>query len=113
MKSGHRGIWLAAAMQSASLATHVMVSYLPDGGPGDATDMLNTLAERHCGIIIATGTAARPVLAAARAYPHQRFLLVAAHPTAGAAPTPNAAVVTVADAPQRIDQAIHTLASAA
>ncbi len=101
-----------AAMQSASLATHVMVSYLPDAGPGDATDMLNTLVERHCGVIIATGTAARPVLAAARAYPHQRFLLVAAHPATGA-PTPNAAVVTVADAPQRIDQAIHTLASAA
>ena len=102
-----------AAMQSASLATHVMVSYLPDAGPGDATDMLNTLVERHCGVIIATGTAARPVLAAARAYPHQRFLLVAAHPTAGPPSSPNAAVVMAADAPQRIDQAIHTLASAA
>lgn len=102
-----------AAMQSASLATHVMVSYLPDAGPGDATDMLNTLVQRHCGVIIATGTAARPVLAAARAYPHQRFLLVASRPTAVPPSSPNAAVVTAANASQRIDQAIHTLASAA
>ena len=102
-----------AAMQSASLATHVMVSYLPDAGPGDTTDMLSTLVERHCGVIIATGTAARPVLAAARAYPHQRFLLVAAHPAAGPPSSPNATVVTAADAPRRIDQAIHTLAPAA
>ncbi len=100
-----------AAMQNASLATHVMVSYLPDTGPGNATIMINTLVQRHCGVIITTGTAARPVLAAARANPHQRFLLVAGH-AAGAA-MPNAAVVPAADAPQRIDQAIHTLASAA
>jgi len=100
-----------AAMQNASLATHVMVSYLPDAGPGNATVMLNTLVQRHCGVIITTGTATRQVLAAARANPHQRFLLVAGHPAA--ATTPNAAVVTAADAPQRIDQAIHTLASPA
>jgi hypothetical protein len=100
-----------AAMQNASLATHVMVSYLPGTGPGNVTVMLNTLVQRHCGVIITTGTATRPVLAAARANPHQRFLLVAGHPAA--ASTPNAAVVTAADAPQRIDQAIHILASAA
>lgn len=100
-----------AAMQNASLATHVMVSYLPDSAPGDATVMLNTLVQRHCGVIITTGTAVRQVLAAARANPHQRFLLVADHPAA--APAPNAAVVPAADAPQRIDQAIHALAPAA
>jgi hypothetical protein len=98
-------------MQNASLATHVMVSYLPGTGPGNATIMLNTLMQRHCGVIITTGTAARQVLAAARANPHQRFLLVANHPAAAA--MPNAVVVPAADAPQRIDQAIHTLASAA
>ena len=32
-----------AAMQSASLATHVMVGYLPGTGPGNATLMINTL----------------------------------------------------------------------
>jgi hypothetical protein len=100
-----------AAMQNASLATHVMVSYLPDSGPGNATVMLNTLVQRHCGVIITTGTGASQVLAAARANPHQRFLLVTRHPAA--ATTPNAVVVMAADAPQRIDQAIHTLASAA
>ena len=100
-----------AAMQNASLATHVMVSYLPGSGPGNATVMINTLVQRHCGVIITTGTAASQVLAAARANPHQRFLLVAKHPAAAA--MPNAAVVVAADAPQRIDQAIHTLASAA
>ena len=100
-----------AAMQNASLATHVMVSYLPDTGSGNATVMLSTLVQRHCGVIITTGTAARPVLAAARANPHQRFLVVANRPAT--ATTPNVAVVTAAGAPQRIDQAIHTLASPA
>ena len=100
-----------AAMQNASLATHVMVSYLPGSGPGNATVMLDTLVQRHCGVIITTGTPASQVLAAARANPHQRFLLVAKHPAA--AVTPNAVVVIAADAPQRIDQAIHALASAA
>jgi hypothetical protein len=100
-----------AAMQNASLATHVMVSYLPGTGPGNATVMLNTLVQRHCGVIITTGTATRQVLAAARANPHQRFLVVANH--RATAPRPNAVVVPAADAPQRIDQAIHTLASAA
>jgi hypothetical protein len=102
-----------AAMQSASLATHVMVSYLADTGPGDATVMLNTLVERHCGVIITTGAAAGRVLAAARAYPHQRFLLVAHPPAADAAKTPNTVVVAAADAPQRIDQAIRALSPAA
>ncbi len=101
-----------AAMEQASLATHVMVSYLPGTGPGDAAVMLNTLAQRHCGVIITTGTATGQVLAAARAYPHQRFLLVASHPTADPA-TPNAAIVAAAGAPERIGQAIHALAAAA
>jgi len=100
-----------AAMRNASLATHVMVSYLPDTAPGNATVMINTLVQRHCGVIITTGTAAGRVLAAARANPHQRFLLVVDHPVTAAAP--NAAVVTAAEAPRRIGQAIQTLASAA
>ncbi len=83
-----------AAMQHASLATHVMVSYLPATGPGDAAVLLGTLAERHCGVIITTGTATRQVLAAAKASPHQRFLLIASHPTAGTATTPRGEAVT-------------------
>jgi hypothetical protein len=101
-----------AAMQKASLASRVMVSYLSDTGTTDAPVMLNTLVQRHCGVIITTGTAARQVLAAAKANPRQRFLLVANPGTAGLATTPNAVIVPAANAPRRIDQVIHTLASA-
>src|SRR5579859_5676905 len=42
-------VW--TSMESASLATHVMVSYLPAAGPADVTVVLNTLIERDCGVI--------------------------------------------------------------
>jgi hypothetical protein len=103
-------VW--AAMQTASLATHVMVSYLPETAPADATDMLSTLAERRCGVIIATGTAASPVIRVARAHPRQRFLLVTAVGTPAAKMPANAVVVSAADAPGRIDQVIRALAAA-
>ena len=45
------------AMQTASLDTHVMVSYLPEPGPADAAAMLATLTERQCGVIIVAGPA--------------------------------------------------------
>ncbi len=102
-------VW--AAMQSASLATHVMVSYLPDTGPADARPMLNTLIERRCGVIVATGTAASDVIAAGKANPGQHFLLVAAPGAAAAAGTRNTDIVSAADAPGRIDHAIRTLAA--
>lgn len=103
-------VW--TAMQSASLATRVMVSYLSDTGPSDAPAMLSTLAQRKCGLIIIT-TAAAVGLAvkAARAYPHQQFLIVAAVRTA-AVPA-NAVLVGPASAPARIAQAIRALSAQA
>jgi hypothetical protein len=102
-------VW--TAMRSASQTTHVMVSYLLDSGPSDVTPMLNTLVERQCGVIIATGDAATAVVKAARAHPHQSFLLVASTGTVAAGGQANAVVVPQADASGRIDQALHTLAA--
>jgi hypothetical protein len=101
------------AMQTASLATHVMVSYLPDTGPATASDMLGTLMERKCGVIIATGAAAGEVVRAAKADRHQEFVLVAAPGVASPRGMPNLVVVSAAGAPVRIDQAIRALASQA
>jgi delta 1-pyrroline-5-carboxylate dehydrogenase len=101
------------AMQAASLSTHVMVSYLPDTGPADAGVMLSTLAERHCGVVITTGTSAAKVIKAARAQRQQRFVLVAASGPAAPAGPPNAVIVSPAGAPARIDQAIRALAAQA
>jgi hypothetical protein len=102
-------VW--AAMQSASLTTHVMVTYLADTGPSDIGPMLNTLIQRQCGVIVATGTATAGVIAAGKANPHQRFLLVSAPGAAAMAGTPNTVVVPVADAPGRINQMIRALAA--
>ena len=102
-------VW--AAMQSASLATHVMVSYLPAAAPADVKPMLNTLIQRQCGVIVATGTATAGVVEAGKANPHQLFLLVSAPGSAAPAATPNTTVVSTAAAPQRIDQAIRALAT--
>ncbi|HEY1324790.1 MAG TPA: hypothetical protein VGF32_31330, partial [Streptosporangiaceae bacterium] len=55
-------VW--AAMQSASLVTHVMVSYVPATAPADVKPMLNTLIQRQCGVIVATGTATAGVVEA-------------------------------------------------
>lgn len=100
-------VW--TAMQSASRATRVMVSYLPDTGPSDVSPMLNTLARRECGLIITTSTAAGRAVSAARAYPHQQFLII----TASGATTvpPNARLVSPAAAPARIAQAIRALSA--
>jgi hypothetical protein len=109
---GTPGASVWAAMESASLATHVMVSYLPDTGPTDITPMLNTLVQRKCAVIITAGAEASQVIGTARANPHQHFLLVAAGP--GAAPAaPNTIIVTPAAASARIGQVIHALAAQA
>lgn len=100
-----------AAMQTASLDTHVMVSYLPEPGPADTAMMLATLTERQCGVIIVAGPAPAQVFKAAKAHPHQRFMLVAALGTAAAAGPSNTVVVSAASAPKRIDQALHALAA--
>jgi len=104
-------VW--SAMQSASLATHVMVSYLPATGPSDVSPMLNTLVQRNCGVIIATDSARSAVVAAGKANPHQRFLLVVAPGTAAAAASSNTVVVSQSDAAGRIDQEIRSLAASA
>jgi hypothetical protein len=101
------------AMQSASLATHVMVSYLPDTGSATASVMLGTLMERKCGVIITAGAPAAAVFKAAKADRHQEFVLVGAPGTASPAGMPNLVVVSSAAAPGRIDQAIRALASRA
>ncbi len=98
-------------MQSASVATHVMVSYLPDTGSTDAGPMLNALVERRCGVIIATGSLTTAVSRAVKADPHQRFLF---RPTPGAGPArpaPNTVVVPAAQAAERIGQTIRALAA--
>jgi hypothetical protein len=111
--AGTPGAPVWAAMESASLATHVMVSYLPDTGPSDVTPMLNTLVERRCGVIITAGAPAGPVIAVAKANPRQHFLVVlAAGGSASRAPS-NAVAVSSATAVARVGQAIHALASQA
>jgi hypothetical protein len=103
------------AMESASLASHVMVSYLPDSGAAaDVPVMLNTLVERRCGVIVVTGASQVQVASAAKAHPGQRFILVITSAAAGPAVVPsNAVVVPVADASGRIDQEVTALAATA
>jgi hypothetical protein len=102
------------AMRSASLASHVMVSYLPDTGPADVPAMLNTLVERRCGVIVVTGAIRTQVAGAATAHPGRRFILVSTSAAAGfAAMPPNTVVVSAADASGRIDQEVSSLAGAA
>jgi hypothetical protein len=102
-------VW--AAMQSASLATRVMVSYLPDTGPSDVSPMLSTLAQRNCGLIITTPAAAGRAVSAARAYPRQQFLIITAD-RAATVPS-NAVFVPPSAAPARIAQAIRALSAQA
>jgi hypothetical protein len=100
-----------AAMEKASLTTHVMVSYLPATAPDEIPVLLNTMVQRRCGVIITDGAPPGQVASAARANPRQRFLLVG---SADAAAVPaNAAVVSTASAPARIDQALRALVAAA
>ncbi len=102
-------VW--GAMEKASLATHVMVSYLPASGPAEVPVLLNTLVERRCGVIIAAGPAPGRVAAAAKANPRQQFVVVVAPGTRAGELTPNAQAVSAADAPARIGRVIRALAS--
>jgi basic membrane lipoprotein Med (substrate-binding protein (PBP1-ABC) superfamily) len=110
--AGSPGASAWAAMEAASLATRVMVSYLPDTGTSDVAPMLNTLVERQCGVIIATDSASSQVIEVAKANPHEHFLLITGAGTVAAAPS-NAVVVSPSAASRRIDQAIHALATQA
>lgn len=111
--SGAPGATAWRAMQTASLATHVMVSYLPDTGPADAGVMLTTLAQRKCGVIITTAAPVAKLIRAAKADRRQDFVLVTPSGAAGGAASANTVIVSPADAPARIDQAIRALASQA
>jgi hypothetical protein len=104
-------VW--SAMESASLASRVMVSYLPDTGPADVTSMLNTLIQRQCGVIVTAGMPARKVLTAARAHPRQPFVLVTAAGSVAVPAPGNTVVASPATAPARIGRAIRALAAQA
>jgi len=102
------------AMQSASVASHVMVSYLSDTGSADVPVLLNTLVERQCGVIVVTGASPVQVTSAAKANPGRRFILLTSSAAAGpAAVPPNAVVVPAADAAGRINQEVTALAGTA
>ena len=73
--------------------------------------MLNTLIQRQCGVIVATGTATAGVVEAGKANPHQSFLLVTAPGSAAPAAASNTTVVSMAAAPGRINQVIRALAA--
>jgi hypothetical protein len=112
---GTPGAQVWHAMESASLASHVMVSYLPADGPAGVLPMLNTLIERRCGVIVVTGATSVQVAGPAKANPGRHFVLVTTSSAAvplKAAP-PNTVVVPVADASGRIDQEVGALAGTA
>jgi hypothetical protein len=101
------------AMESASSASHVMVSYLPGTSPADVPALLNTLVERKCGVIVVTGGSSNQVTSAARANPRHRFILVTTIAAAGpAALPPNAVIVSAADVAGRVNQEVTALAGA-
>jgi hypothetical protein len=103
-------VW--TTMQSASLATHVMVTYLPVTTAAQTPILLNTLVARQCGVIVTSGAAPAQVLQAAKANPRQRFVLVTAGAVDGAASS-NVAVASARSPATPIDQAIRALAAAA
>jgi hypothetical protein len=106
------GVW--HAIESASLASRVMVSYLPVARPADASAMLNTLVERRCGVIVVMDASRVQVASTAKANPGHQFILITSSIAAGPdVVPPNAVVVPAADASRRIDQAVAALAGTA
>ena len=75
-----------AGMQSASLATHVKVEYLPVAGAqtaGAARPYLASLIQRHCNVVIAAGAAPVSAVAAdASRFKSIRFAVIGGHATA-------------------------------
>ena len=111
---GTPGARVWQAIESASVASRVMVSYLPVARPADASAMLNTLVERKCGVIVVMDASRVQVASTAKANPGQRFILIASSTVAGPAVVPpNAVVVPAADASGYIDQAVMALAGTA
>ena len=113
VSAGTPGAQAWRAMESASSASHVMVSYLPGTGTADVPALLNTLVERKCGLIVVTGGSGSQVTSAARANPGHRFILVTTRAAPGpVALPPNAVIVSAADAAGRINQEVTALAGA-
>jgi basic membrane lipoprotein Med (substrate-binding protein (PBP1-ABC) superfamily) len=75
-----------AGMQSASLATHAKVEYLPVAGAqttGAARPYLASLVQRHCNVIIAEGTGPVSAVATdANQFKSVRFAVIGGHATA-------------------------------
>ena len=110
---GTAGAQAWSAMESASLASHVMISHLPSARAADVPVLLNTLVERECGVIVVTGASQNQVTSAARANPGRRFILVTGGTAAGsAAALPNVVTVSAAHASGRINQEVLALAGA-
>ena len=102
-----------SAMESASVSSRVMVSHLPSSTPADVPDLINTLIERRCGVIVVTGASLNQVTSAARANPKPRFILVTDGTSAGPVSVlPNAVTVSAARASGRINQEVVALAGA-
>jgi len=76
-----------AGMQSASLATHAKVEYLPVSGgstEANAQPYLASLVERQCGVVVAVGAAQVAAVAAdAGRFASVRFAVVGGHATGG------------------------------
>lgn len=109
---GAAGASVWASMERASQATHVMLSYLPATAPANVPVLLNTLAQRRCGVIITSSAAPIQVAQAAQANPGHQFLAVTSARSLQPMPA-NASVVSASAANSRIDQALSALAAAA
>jgi hypothetical protein len=108
---GTAGAQAWSAMESASAASRVMVSHLPNAKPADVPVLLNTLIERRCGVIVVTGASPDQVASAARVNPGRRFVLVTDGTAAGsAAVLANVVTVSGAGAAGRISQEVRALA---
>ncbi|MEU9921229.1 BMP family ABC transporter substrate-binding protein [Streptomyces griseoluteus] len=74
-------------MQRASLETRARINYVPVTGAQSVANtrpFLNSLMQRHCGVLIAVGTPqARVARAAAAEHPEVRFVLVDGASSAG------------------------------
>lgn len=87
-------VW--AGMQDASTTTHATVSYLAVAGPatpGNALSYATTLAQRHCGTVVAVGKPqVEAVTTMAPNYPDMHVVVVSAT-------APGGTVITIPDAP--------------
>lgn len=102
-------VW--AGMEDASLATHAKVIYLQTAGPatvGNTIPYANTLIQRHCDMILATGDPQTAALAhIAHTAPGIRFVLL--HPSTAAI---EKNLTTLSPSPATRSQVAHTVEDA-